>query len=155
MQSFGGVELSVDGRSVDLSKTLAYKGVMVSDVPNLASVFGYINASWTLKADLICAYVCRLLNFMDRKGVRQVTPNHGTEPAAAPFVENFSSGYMQRALQNWPKQGSKSPWRVYQNYFRDAFTLKMSSFNDGALRFSNPPAALSAPTKQELATTAK
>ena len=74
MQAFGGAELWVDGHSVDLGKTLAYKGVMVSGVPNLASVFGYTNASWTLKADLICAYVCRLLNFMDRKGMRQVTP---------------------------------------------------------------------------------
>ncbi len=135
MQSFGGVELSVDGRSIDPGKTLAYKGVMVSGVPNLASVFGYINASWTLKADLICNYVCRLLNFMDRKGVRQVTPSPGDETAVAPFVENFSSGYMQRALASWPRQGSKAPWRVYQNYLRDTFSLKVASFKDGALEF--------------------
>ncbi|HWE53308.1 MAG TPA: NAD(P)/FAD-dependent oxidoreductase [Bryobacteraceae bacterium] len=141
LQAFGGIDLSVDGRAVDLSKTLAYKGVMVSGVPNLASVFGYINASWTLKADLICAWVCRLLNFMDRKRVRQAMPESGEECAAAPFVENFSSGYMQRALTSWPKQGSDKPWRVYQNYLRDAFTLKLDSFDDGALRFSNPSAA--------------
>ncbi len=115
MQAFGGAEIWVDGRRVDPGNSLAYKGVMMSGVPNLASVFGYVNASWTLKADLICAYVCRLLNFMDRKGVRQVTPTAADEKPAAPFVENFSPGYIQRALESWPKQGSKAPWRVYQN----------------------------------------
>ena len=94
MQASGGAELWVDGRCVDPGQTLAYKGVMMSGVPNLASVFGYINSSWTLKADLICAYVCRLLNFMDAKGVRQVTPRSLDETAAAPFVENFTPGYI-------------------------------------------------------------
>jgi monooxygenase len=96
MQAFGGMELTVDKQRVDPGQVLAYKGVMMSGVPNFASVFGYINASWTLKADLICNYVCRLLNFMDSKGVRQVTPRPADETAAAPFVENFSSGYIQR-----------------------------------------------------------
>jgi monooxygenase len=145
----------VDGRSVDSGKTLAYKGVMVSGVPNFASVFGYINASWTLKADLICAYVCRLLNFMDRKGARQVTPKRGSETAVAQFVENFSSGYMQRALASWPKQGAKAPWRVYQNYIRDAITLKWSSIDNDALEFSNPPQSSSKPAIRELAGAAK
>jgi cation diffusion facilitator CzcD-associated flavoprotein CzcO len=143
LQAFGGAELSVDGRSVDPGKTLAYKGVMMSGVPNLASVFGYINASWTLKADLICTYVCRLLNFMDRKGVRQVTPQKRDETAAAPFVEKFTPGYMERALASWPKQGSKPPWRVYQNYIRDAISLKWSPVANDALEFSNPPKASS------------
>ena len=138
MQTLGGIGLTVDGRPVDPGGTLAYKGVMFSGVPNLASVFGYINASWTLKADLICAWVCRVLNFMDSKGARQVTPNNGDQTAVAPFVENFSSGYMARALANWPKQGSQAPWRVYQNYFRDTITLKWASLEDGALEFSNP-----------------
>jgi len=141
MQMFGGVELSVDGQRVDPGTALAYKGVMMSGVPNLASVFGYINASWTLKADLISTYVCRLLNLMDRKGVRQVTPKSRGESAVANFVENFSSGYVQRAVANWPKQGSKPPWRVYQNYFRDFVSLKWASLDDGALEFSNPPDA--------------
>jgi cation diffusion facilitator CzcD-associated flavoprotein CzcO len=138
MQAFGGAHLSVDGRNVDLSNTMAYKGVMLSGVPNLASVFGYTNASWTLKADLICSYVCRLLNYMDKKRVRQVTPQPRGETPAAPFVENFTSGYVQRSLASWPKQGSKAPWRVYQNYIRDTMILKLASFNDGALEFSNP-----------------
>ncbi len=145
MQMLGGIELSVDGQRVDPGKTLAYKGVMMSGVPNLASVFGYINASWTLKADLICNYVCRLLNFMDRKGVRQVTPQRGVEDATAPFVEKFTPGYIQRALANWPKQGAKKPWRVYQNYFRDSIILKWTSVDDSALVFSNPPQASPSP----------
>src|SRR5262249_38818411 len=151
LQAFGGAELEVDGRKVELGKTLAYKGVMMSGVPNLASVFGYINASWTLKADLICAYVCRLLNFMDRKGVRQVTPKCPGGTASAPFVENFTSGYIQRALAGWPKQGAKPPWRVYQNYIRDTISLKWSSVENEALEFSNPPEASSAPVPGALA----
>jgi monooxygenase len=135
LQAFGGAELSVDGRIVDPAKTLAYKGVMMSDVPNLASVFGYVNASWTLKADLICAYVCRLLNYMERKGVREVRPQGRDEMAAAPFVETFTPGYIQRALENWPKQGAKPPWRVYQNYIRDTISLKWSPIENRALAF--------------------
>jgi cation diffusion facilitator CzcD-associated flavoprotein CzcO len=146
LQAYGGIELSVDGRSVEIGNTLAYKGVMLSGVPNSASVFGYINASWTLKADLICAYVCRLLNFMDRKGVRQVTPKSLSEKAAAPFVEKFLPGYMERALADWPKQGSKSPWRVYQNYIRDTISLRWASVDNGALEFSNPPKEQLRPT---------
>ena len=155
MQAFGGIELAVDGRRVDPGKTLAYKGVMISGVPNFASVFGYINASWTLKADLICNYVCRLLNYMERKSVSQVTPKSGTETAVAPFVENFSSGYMERALARWPKQGSKSPWRVYQNYIRDTISLKWTSVDDGALEFANPSKTSPNPASRELAEAAK
>jgi monooxygenase len=148
LQAFGGAELEVDGRKVDLGKTLAYKGVMLSGVPNVASVFGYINASWTLKADLICNYVCRLLNLMDRKGARQVTPRNGHEAAVAPFVEQFSSGYVQRAIPTWPKQGSKAPWRVYQNYLRDVWALKWSRVDNEALEFSSPEEAPSKAASQ-------
>ena len=148
LQAFGGAELEVGGRKVDLGKTLAYKGVMLSGVPNLASVFGYINASWTLKADLICNYVCRLLNLMDKKGARQVTPLNGHEAAVAPFVEKFSSGYVQRAIATWPKQGSKAPWRVYQNYLRDVWALKWSSVDNEALEFSNPAEAPTRPASE-------
>jgi monooxygenase len=143
MQAFGGAELTVDDQRVVPGETLAYKGVMMSGVPNFASVFGYINASWTLKADLICNYVCRLLNFMDRKSVRQVTPKAHGESATAPFVERFTPGYIQRAVASWPKQGAKKPWRVYQNYFRDSISLKWTSVDDGTLIFSNPPQASS------------
>jgi cation diffusion facilitator CzcD-associated flavoprotein CzcO len=152
LQAFGGAELSVDGHAVDLSTSLAYKGVMLSGVPNLASIFGYINASWTLKADLICTYVCRLLNTMDRKDARQVTPRAGDETAVAPFIEKFTPGYMQRTIANWPKQGSKAPWRVYQNYIRDVFSLKWTPVDDGVLEFSKP---LDAVAKAELAEVAQ
>jgi hypothetical protein len=92
---------------------------------------------------------------MDKKGMRQVTPMNRGETAVAPFVENFSSGYMQRALASWPRQGSKAPWRVYQNYFRDALILKWTSVEDGVLEFSNPPKASSNSAPRELAETAR
>jgi monooxygenase len=138
LQACGGAELIVDGRKVELGERLAYKGVMLSGVPNMASVFGYVNASWTLKADLISAYVCRLLNFMEKNGVRQVTPDPRDQKAAAPFVEHFLPGYMERAIGNWPKQGSTAPWRVYQNYLRDVISLKWGSIKNNGLEFSNP-----------------
>jgi monooxygenase len=126
----GGARLSVDGRAVDPAKTFIYKGMMYSDVPNLASVFGYTNASWTLKADLVCEYVCRLLNRMDRGGWRQCTP-HNSDPSLReePWV-NFSSGYIQRALATQPKQGSKQPWKLYQNYALDLLSLRYGSVRE-------------------------
>ena len=139
LERFGGISLSVDGRAVDIGKTVSYKGVMMAGVPNFAAVFGYINASWTLKADLICAYVCRLLKLMDRKGIRQAMPANGDMAGSAPFVENFSSGYIQRSLASWPKQGTKPPWRVHQNYLRDIVSLRWAPVADRALEFSNPP----------------
>ncbi len=138
LQYLGGVAVSVDGRRIDFSKTLSYRGVMNSGVPNLVAVFGYINASWTLKADLICKYACRLLNAMDERGMRQVTPQPRGETELAPYVQNFNPGYIERSAQYWPKQGAKAPWRVYQNYFRDIWSLRWQSLNDGALEFTNP-----------------
>jgi cation diffusion facilitator CzcD-associated flavoprotein CzcO len=138
LQQAGGVELVVDGRTVNPGERLSYMGLMMSGVPNFASVFGYINASWTLKADLICAYVCRLLNFMEKRGARQVVPASNGETAATTFVEHFSSGYMQRGLASCPKQGFRPPWRVHQNYLRDVISLGGSRFDNGALEFSNP-----------------
>ena len=132
----GGVELTVDGRAVEPSQTFIYKGMMYSDVPNLASVFGYTNASWTLKADLVCEYVCRLLNLMDRKGYRYCMPHNG-DPAleAEPWVD-FSSGYIQRALKRQPKQGSKRPWKLYQNYVLDLTSLRFGALRDQAMTFA-------------------
>jgi len=133
----GGIGVSVDGKPVDFSKTLSYKGVMLSDVPNLASVFGYINASWTLKADLICSYVARLIKYMDKNGYVQVTPR-SPEPSmpTTGFIEHFSSGYVQRSISKLPKQGAKSPWRVKQNYFADMMHLKYAGIPNPALEFS-------------------
>ena len=140
LELLGGIDLTVDGERVDFSKTLSYKGLMFSDVPNLASVFGYINASWTLKADLICSYVARLIAYMDKKGYAQVTPrNRAGAMKTVPFVEHFSSGYIQRSLAKLPKQGAKRPWRVKQNYFADLLNLKYCPVANAELEFSNPP----------------
>jgi cation diffusion facilitator CzcD-associated flavoprotein CzcO len=132
----GKAKLSVDGRAVDPAKTFIYKGMMYSDVHNLASVFGYTNASWTLKADLVCEYVCRLINHMDRGGYRQCTPRN-VDPGLAeePWVD-FSSGYIQRALARQPKQGSKRPWKLYQNYALDLLSLRFGSVRDNAMVFT-------------------
>jgi monooxygenase len=138
----GGMEISVDGRDVEIPKTMGYKGMMLSGVPNLAFAIGYTNASWTLKCDLTCAYVCRLLTHMDERGYRQCTPqNRDSSVTEEPFID-FSSGYIVRAIDKFPRQGSKSPWRLYQNYARDVVALKYGSLQDGAMVFSNPgPAA--------------
>ena len=138
MQWLGGVELSVDGKIVDLSKALTYKGVMLSNVPNLAAVFGYINASWTLKADLISNYICRLLNRMERKGAAQVTPRiRGAGKGVSPFVDHFTPSYLHRTMNDLPKQGAKNPWRAQQNYFLDIVTLKLASIEDSTLVFKS------------------
>jgi cation diffusion facilitator CzcD-associated flavoprotein CzcO len=132
----GKAKLSVDGRAVDPAKTFIYKGMMYSDVPNLASVFGYTNASWTLKADLVCEYVCRLINHMDRGGYRQCTPRNADPTLTEEPWVNFSSGYIQRALAKQPKQGSKRPWKLYQNYALDLLSLRFGSVRDRAMVFS-------------------
>jgi monooxygenase len=131
----GGAKLSVDGQPVDLAKRFIYKGMMYSDVPNLASVFGYTNASWTLKADLVCEYVCRLLNHMDRRGYRQCTPRNGDPTLQEEPWVSFSSGYIQRALAQQPKQGSKRPWKLHQNYALDLLSLRFGRLRD-AMVFS-------------------
>jgi monooxygenase len=131
----GDVAFRVDGSRVDLSKTMAYKGIMFSDVPNLASVFGYTNAAWTLKADLTCEYVCRLLNHMGRRGYAVATPRRDASVEEMPFVD-FSSGYIQRALDVLPKQGSKKPWKLYQNYALDMAALRLGTIDDGTMEFT-------------------
>ena len=133
----GGATFSIDGRSVRLADSLQYKGMMFSDVPNLAFTFGYTNASWTLKADLVARYVCRLLNAMRRKGVRQATPRIGDAMIAPQPFADFSSGYIQRAIDNLPRQGDRKPWRLNQNYALDVMALRFGSI-ENAMEFSNP-----------------
>ncbi|MFL6623656.1 MAG: flavin-containing monooxygenase [Sulfurifustis sp.] len=136
--ALGGMQLTIDGRPVDLSKTMGYKGMMFRDIPNLASAFGYTNASWTLKCDLTCEYVCRLLNHMQKHGVRQCTPRlRDPSVTEQPWVD-FNSGYVLRSMEMFPKQGSKRPWRLYQNYVKDLITLKFGDVDDGVMEFSNP-----------------
>jgi monooxygenase len=139
--TLGGMQIAVDGREVDVSETMSYKGMMLSGVPNLAMAFGYTNASWTLKCDLTCGYVCRLLNHMDEHGQLQCTPqNRDATVAEEPFID-FSSSYVLRAIDQFPKQGSKAPWRLYQNYALDILSLRYGAIDDGAMEFSNGAAA--------------
>ena len=134
LQPVGGLSLSVDGKPVEMPKTMSYKGMMYSDVPNLASAVGYTNASWTLKCDLTCEYVCRILNLMRRKGYRMATPRIDPSVKPEPWVD-FTSGYVQRAAAHMPKQGDKRPWRLYQNYALDILSLHFGRLQDGVMEF--------------------
>ena len=136
LQLLSDVRFTVDGEAKDLSKTTNYKGMMYSGIPNLASSFGYTNASWTLKADLTCGYVCRLLNTMKKRGLRQATPTPHGAVGEEPFLD-FTSGYVQRARDVLPKQGNRKPWKVHQNYAKDMMALKFGSV-DNEMVFSNP-----------------
>jgi len=135
LKFLGGMELSVDGQRIEPSRTMNYKGVMFSDVPNLAGIFGYTNASWTLKADLTSEYVCRLIRHMTATGTARCTPRR-SDPTLQeePFID-FSSGYVQRGLSHFPKQGSKRPWRLHQNYALDILTLRYGAVDDGTMEF--------------------
>jgi cation diffusion facilitator CzcD-associated flavoprotein CzcO len=143
----GEVQFAVDGAPVEFGKTWTYKGMMYSGVPNLVSTFGYINASWTLRADLTCEYVCRLINHMTKTGTRQVTPRLRASDQAMPprpWIDDFSSGYMQRMLDRFPKQGDHEPWINPQNYTRDKQMIRHGALEDGALFFDNPATDLPA-----------
>jgi monooxygenase len=131
----GGVAIEVDGAPVDIATTTAYKGVMFSDTPNLASIFGYTNASWTLKSDLIAEYVCRLLSHMDRRGYAICTPRLGDAAIADEPTLPLTSGYIERAKDLLFKQGTKKPWRVNQNYALDIMAFRFGAIEDGALEF--------------------
>jgi len=135
MKLMDGVQLLVDGMPVKLSDTIAYKGLMYSNIPNLASVFGYANASWTLRCELTCEYICKLLNYMDRRGYHQCVARIKDPAFAADTFIDFSSGYIQRALASLPRQGGKSPWKIHQNYVRDMLMMRFTPLNDGAMDF--------------------
>ena len=151
LQMLGGARLSVDGKPVEPGKTLNYKGMMFSDVPNMAATFGYTNASWTLKADLIGQYVCRILNLMDAKGQRIVIAHNDDPDMPVESFVDFSSGYFQRVIDQLPKQGARKPWKLYQNYAKDLLALRYGQVEDGVLRFSNPPAGSAASKEMEVA----
>ncbi len=145
--AMGGMQLAVDGRDVELSETMGYKGMMLSDVPNLANALGYTNASWTLKCDLTCEYLCRVLNHMDERGYRQCTPrNRDPSVMAEPFID-FSSSYVLRSIDQFPKQGSRAPWRLYQNYALDTLALRFAKLEDGVLEFSAAGGPAPSPTR--------
>lgn len=135
LKLLGGIAILVDGRPVDLGRTMTYKGMMYSDVPNLATAMGYTNASWTLKCDLTSMYVCRLLQHMDKNGFASCMPVRSDPSLTERPLIDFSSGYVRRAIDSFPKQGSKTPWKLYQNYLFDYATLKFGALDDGAMRF--------------------
>ena len=141
LEVLGGVEFEVDSQLVDFSKALTYKGIMLSGVPNLVSTFGYINASWTLRADLIAEYACRLISYMDETGQRQCVPRLRDDEQSMqlqPYLVGFSSGYIQRVMHELPKQGDRAPWLNPQSYLRDRKMYRKAPIDDGALEFSHP-----------------
>jgi cation diffusion facilitator CzcD-associated flavoprotein CzcO len=133
--ALGGLRLVVDGEPVKLADTVAYKGMMLSGVPNLAMTLGYTNASWTLKADLVAQYVCRLLRHLDRHGYQVVTPVAPRSGELVPLID-LMSGYVLRSVEALPKQGSRAPWRLYQSYPRDVFMLRHGRLEDEGVRFT-------------------
>jgi monooxygenase len=135
LQVLSGLRVLVDGREVNFADTFSYKGIMYSGVPNLASAFGYTNASWTLKADLTAEYVCRLIRHMDETGRRECRPEvNGKNLTPAPWL-SFSSGYVTRAMERFPKQGDVNPWKVNQNYALDVLAFRLGKIDDGTMRF--------------------
>ncbi len=131
----GGMKIEVDGEEADLSKLLAYRGMMLGDVPNLAFTIGYTNASWTLKADLVSEYLCRLLNHMDANGYDICVPHLSDSSVEPEPILDFTSGYVLRAVADLPKQGSKEPWKLRQNYAVDLRKLRYAPLEDGAMQF--------------------
>ncbi len=140
----GGAKLTVDGELVDVASKLTYKGMMLSDVPNLAFTLGYANASWTLKVDLTSEYMCRLINHMDECGYRQCVPRVSDPTITPEPILDLNSGYILRSLDQLPKQGSKAPWKLRQNYALDLRALRHGPLLDDAMQFSCPPGGLDA-----------
>ncbi|MFN3580345.1 MAG: flavin-containing monooxygenase [Pseudomonas sp.] len=134
LNALGDVKVSVDDQPVVFGERMAYKGMMLSDIPNLILTFGYTNASWTLKAELTSNYTCRLVRVKDRKGYRDATPRRDPSVQVEPFL-NFTSGYVQRAEGLLPRQGDRKPWQVHQNYLQDKFTIEYGRVDDGVMQF--------------------
>jgi len=137
----------VDGEAVDPATRLTYKGMMLEGVPNLAVAIGYINASWTLKCDLTCDYVCRLLNHMHGRGLTKCVPRNRDATVGSGPILGLTSGYIQRSVHLLPKQGSTDPWRVHHSYLRDYRALKMSDIDDAIMEFTGPAVREEAPVR--------
>ena len=138
LQQFGGVQLYLDNKPINPAETMTYKSMMFSGIPNFVNSFGYINASWTLKADLTCEYACRLINYMDKKGYKYCFPQIplGVKEDKDWLAAEFSSGYIHRSIDLFPKQGNRSPWINTQNYFKDFFGIKFGRIDDDSIHFS-------------------
>jgi monooxygenase len=134
--ALGGIELAVDGREIKLPETMAYKGMMLSDVPNFAFTIGYTNASWTLKADLVSEYVVRLLRHMDAHAYDQCVPANDDPTVTERPLLDFQAGYVLRSIDEFPRAGSRAPWQLGMSYAHDALKLRYGRIDDGAMRFS-------------------
>jgi cation diffusion facilitator CzcD-associated flavoprotein CzcO len=139
MLAFGGIDLSVDGRTVELPKTMAYKGMMLSDVPNFMFTVGYTNASWTLKADLVSDYAVRLLRHMDAHGYDQFVPTNDDPTVTERPLMDFQAGYVLRSIDSFPRAGSRAPWQLGMSYAHDVVSLRHRPVDDGAMKFSRAP----------------
>ena len=135
LNSLNDINVTLDGIKLDPHERLTYKGMMLSGVPNFAISFGYVNASWTLRADLTCEYVCRLIKLMDKKGTACCKPIEDKSAYGDDKLIDFTSGYFQRGLHLMPKQGNKAPWKNYQNYLKDIFAVRLFSIKDSNLEF--------------------
>jgi monooxygenase len=142
LQLFGGAEIRCNGVPVELSDTMAFKGMMLTGIRNMAFTVGYTNASWTLKADLVSEFVCRLLNYMDAHGFDSVVPQHPGDSVDECPLMDFTPGYVLRALDYLPKAGSVTPWRLRQNYLLDQRLIRRGRVDDEALHFAKQPVAL-------------
>jgi monooxygenase len=139
------VKFTVDGKKITVSLHFSYKGMMLSDVLNMVQTFGYINASWTLRADLTSEYVCRLINQMDKLGMRQVSAplseaDKGMQ--ARKYIEDFTPGYMMRTAHLMPRQGDRELWLNTQNYTQDKKMIRNAPLEDGVLKFDKPHSAV-------------
>ncbi len=147
-----GVSLEVDGAAVNLPDTWTYKGMMYSGVPNLVQTFGYINASWTLRADLTAEYTCRLIARMDELGMRKCVPvlrDSDSDMPVRPWIDDFPAGYIQRSMHLLPRQGDRDPWRHTQSFDEDIRLVRESPVDDDVLRFSRPVAEVAPPAQEE------
>ncbi len=131
----GGMNINIDGKVLNPADLICYRGMMFNDIPNFVVVVGYTNASWTLKSDLTAEYICRLINEMDKTGTEKCYPTLNNEPIETEPILDFNSGYVLRALDSIPKQGTKRPWKLFQNYILDLFNFRYSSINDDVMKF--------------------
>lgn len=154
LQACGGMSIDVDGVPVQIGDTLAYKGMMLSNVPNFALCVGYTNASWTLRSDLASRYICRVLNYMDENGYKMCVARHVARSVAKRPLLDMTAGYVLRAADVLPKQGPGAPWQMKQNYILDLFNLRYSALEDGTLTFRHDPALGMAPRVVERAASA-
>lgn len=135
LKTFGGAKIEIDGKELVNAKTHLYRGVMLSGVPNFATAIGYTNASWTLKVDLVGNFITRLINYMDKKDYKVCTPIFDEKQFQSQRLLDFDAGYILRGQEIMPKQGSKKPWKVYENYIKDFYLIKKGNLNDGFLKY--------------------